>query len=687
MQFFQFLKEASEDKNLAIFRQEAEPDDDEDENANDGDARKPPKRMFSESLKEMIAKYDPDFACEENRSDLYCLKNYIEANISLFDYKNTENFKKQLKQLVSIVTSLTLNSTSYMRGTFVFITGFFRDYWLPKGEAKSKPVLDIVGEIVHAPESLVKMYLDQKNRRLQEKHRDKFEINFLELDDTVRKLVAFGSSGNTKKHGAAWALAIEICTGARKIEIIDPTIRFMTFEDYEAKKEFDIIKFGDPDAEFIKVKRDHIEGNLLSHTIVQIGVAKDKAQAHNKHYEKAGQTHKLVASRPLIKPTVFYDAEFIVNLIHTFRKNFGLTIDNFKGRVAAGAQWSSRLFHPLMEEYFPRPFAKAKRHGWGLGSHFGRKLYAASSFKVFSRSVQRAAGEIIGLQTWISIVLGHMGGLQTQISYDVIQWVDYIDPEHLKMPNDELVRELQREVLFYRKEIEDNRKLMSVVLEKLAIYERDKRKESKSQSEEEEDEQEIPKSAYASFKTKDGSFITIARAPPIKNRTDEQKKEMLDGLAAELESHSLKVNTTTLRKLGIGAELSGEYISKRNNNAPRAMPEQKQEQANGQSSVSPPQAQSERVTRKKPEKKTEAPKESREKNKKGHNKDYYELQPGEKIISGDPKSSDAANKVRHERDVETLGAENVLEQEHDCTGTVSDLVEIGYKKKRKICKD
>jgi len=101
-----FLPDASQDKNLAIFRKESEVENDDDEEANDGEARKPPKRMFSQTLKDLIGHYDEEFACDENRSDLTCLKKYIEAAIPYFDYKNEDNFKKQLTQLAEIIRSL-----------------------------------------------------------------------------------------------------------------------------------------------------------------------------------------------------------------------------------------------------------------------------------------------------------------------------------------------------------------------------------------------------------------------------------------------------------------------------------------------------------------------------------------------------------------------------------------------------
>jgi len=85
-----------------------------------------------------------------------------------------------------------------MRGSFVFVTGFFRDYWLPQGDTKSEPVLKIVREIIHAPEHLVKMYLDEKTKRLKAKHRDKFDVNFLE---SPCEALLQATQKNTAQHG------------------------------------------------------------------------------------------------------------------------------------------------------------------------------------------------------------------------------------------------------------------------------------------------------------------------------------------------------------------------------------------------------------------------------------------------------------------------------------------------------
>jgi len=368
-------------------------------------------------------------------------------------------------------------------------------------------------------------------------------------------------------------------------------------------------------------------------------LAKDKQQQHNKHYQKAGQLGKVVANRPLIKVTCFYEAQFIVDLIASLRKKFNLTPETFKGRVAVGNAWSSAVFKPLMEEYFPKQYQKAHRHGWDLGSHFGRKLYGAASFKIYAKAVRIASGETIGKQTWLSIILGHAGGILTQLSYDVIEWDESIDPNDLKMPNDELVRELQHEMLFYRKEIVKMSEQVSSLFETQKKYEREIANlrqavgENSSDHSGDESNDSTPRTAFATFKKKNGSFVTIKKAPNMKKWSEDDKQTVLNELAEELQKNGLAVNTSTMRQLGLGAETVAKF--KQRENKPRAaVPQQEQKQTAGDVSVAPPTAQPEQRPQAPQEQKKETQKKSDKQKQKGNKKQYETLKEGEKIVSG-----------------------------------------------------
>jgi len=331
----------------------------------------------------------------------------------------------------------------------------------------------------------------------------------------VRSLVA----GNTKKHGAAWALAIEICCGARKIEILDPNIQFTTLSDYHAQKDFEIVKIGDPNADFLEFKKSLASDDLLSHTIVQIGVA-----------------------------------------------------------------------------------------------------------------------ETIGKQTWLSIILGHAGGILTQLSYDVIEWDDSIEPNDLKMPNDELVRELQHEMLFYRKEIVKMSEQVSSLFETQKKYEREianLRQAVGENSSGDESNDSTPRTAFATFKKKDGSFVTIKKAPNMKKWTEDDKQTVLNELAEELQKkNGLAVNTSTMRQLGLGAETVAKF--KQRENKPRAaVPQQEQKQTAGDVSVAPPAHNRNKGHKHHKNKKKKHKKRATNKNRR-ETKNNTRLLEGEKIVSGDP---------------------------------------------------
>jgi len=72
-------------------------------------------------------------------------------------------------------------------------------------------------------------------------------------------------------------------------------------------------------------------------------------------------------------------------------------------------------------------------------------------------------------------------------------------------------------------------------------------------------------------------------------------------------------------------------------------------------------------------------------NKKTQREKYHTLQDNEKVIAPNPKGNKAKH-IADQRDKEEFGAENVV-QEQDCTGTITEPVELSKKKWRKLCVD
>jgi len=88
--------------------------------------------------------------------------------------------------------------------------------------------------------------------------------------------------------------------------------------------------------------------DFLNHVIVQLGVLKDKAQSTNK-YKSADE---FVPNKILIKPSIIFEAQSVVDAVKHFRKTFNINKKAFKGRVAATNAWGTAVFHPFLKDYY-----------------------------------------------------------------------------------------------------------------------------------------------------------------------------------------------------------------------------------------------------------------------------------------------------------------------------------------------
>ena len=88
---------------------------------------------------------------------------------------------------------------------------------------------------------------------------------------------------------------------------------------------------------------------------MQLGVLKDKAQSTNKYKSEA----EFVPNKILIKPSIIFDAQTVVDTVKHFRKTFNINKKAFKGRVPATNAWGTAVFHPLLKDYYRAAYASA----------------------------------------------------------------------------------------------------------------------------------------------------------------------------------------------------------------------------------------------------------------------------------------------------------------------------------------
>ena len=678
--YFEFLQEASEDRKLQIFREEAnarvaerpipEDSDEDAERSEDEEDKKDPRpppaqRHFSKTLKDMIGKANRKYACDPKQSDISCFREYTSANARKFgnSFKDADLFAEQLQQVTKIMTHL-IPSTSYLRNELVKITAMFKAIWVPHGEdEKTGKWLSIVAKYVRAPKAQVIAYLNAKERRLAEKLRDAYNVNFQDVDNATREMFAYGNAGSEKKFGAATLLALGTCCGARKGEFLDPHIEFYTYAEWQRKQKRDAAKMvlGTPDGDHLDIS-DNPNDELSSHLLVQVGVLKDADQKSNK-YQDANDDGDLVPNRVVIKPTLFYDAQTIVDKIKEFRKKYNINKASFTDRVRASNNWGSALFKPVLKKFYRASYTKSKQKNWSIGSHFGRKLYAVASFGVYRESVQAASNEIVREASWISMVLAHQGSVATSLSYANVQVNFTIKPAALEMPPKEVLDEVYRDVSFLRKQIDKLVKQKGVVVNS--------------------NKQE------AGFITEQGQTVTIARHVKRKYADDADRKATYEHFANELKKHGLPVNNENLEKLGLGREIQRKFLGKRKQRvreAPSDLDEQKHEELAADTPSTPPVADVPHRADDQQQQKRKRNKQHTEQHQKAKPGKYHTLEDNEKVIAPNPKG-EKAREIAHQRDVEAYGADNVVINEQDCAGTVTEPVELSKKKWRKLCVD
>ena len=106
-----------------------------------------------------------------------------------------------------------------------------------------------------------------------------------------------------------------------------------------------------------------------------------------------------------------------------------------------------------MEEYFPNASALSVRNNWQFGSHYLRKLYANSSFAIYSDKIQQVTGKYVDKSVFISAVCGHSGSIQTSLSYVNVHVKFGYDPKVFDPPSKEILRNLFIKMKNYKEPI------------------------------------------------------------------------------------------------------------------------------------------------------------------------------------------------------------------------------------------
>lgn len=437
---FTFLDEATADTSLQIIREEGLStfvvDDD------DGETEK------ESYLVSLIHKVEPDFECLTSVTS--CFLALIKKHVQLFDFPDDNDFSKLKSKLVQIkrIVDHMIENTSTARNYFSDLTGIFKKYWVPKGESPTDGRhVTVIRRILKVDKEKVDVYLRQKERRRLDRLGDVYEENYEEVEDFVLKCYREGMVEDpTRKEQTGLLLSLMLCTYTRKIEILDPSIKYTKYKDIKKKEDtkFFIGNRYDGDDEDNSIEEDE-NGNWKSvmgyeYTIVQSNTAKNYAQEVNKYLDKGHDRY--VPDRRLIKPTIILTAKQIIDGIKKFRMEMGIKASDKLTRKQLGAIVGSRDFKPFLEKYFSRSRKKAMSHGWDFGSHHMRKVGSNASYYIYKDRLKQITGKSINLNLYLRIVLSHAGSVDTSLSYSNVEVFFGVANEVFKLPNDELIRNM-----------------------------------------------------------------------------------------------------------------------------------------------------------------------------------------------------------------------------------------------------
>lgn len=687
--FFAFLTEASTDENLDKIRQdsehkknddienEVEPEDESDLEEERKGKRKPKKTPIkSETLEHLIEKHSPRYKCTQATTS--CLLKYVTVHIPYFGdrYRDLKLFETQLEQLEKIIHHLI--RTGYIRNYFVFFTNAFRDFLIPRGETWYKKWYDLVQKHLHTDKARVLVYLKNADDSRTAKLQDGYTEIWDNVEHSARALFRRGEEGNAKTFGASTLLALELCTGARKAAFLDPNVKFYTWEDWKNHRHDNRNEMGINDIgsdTFSLTLQDLSNDKFTSSLIVQVGILKDAKNKLQKHLPEEDRDDP----RFLIKPCLVYTADFLVEKIKSFRGKYEITKENFIDRRSAGAQWDTRLFHKLLDDYFHNSFEHAKRKGWTIGSHHMRRIYVMATLHFFKDSAEVAAGgKVLAQSVWMALVLGHMGSVNTTITYSNLKLVVNPPPKAMQLPPTELILQFAKQVADLQGQVDKIQRSQSSLEAAIAVM-------------------NASSDTTAAFVKPDGTAITLQKHTKRKYADEADKQNTVKRIARTLKENGLEVNAANIGKMGIGGKLRTQLLKILKNNgerdggeSPAHVEEQEQKQTHVEPAVAPPPAEdnSELDHKHNEERPQRAPKRAQTQHEAayGKNKQYAKLGAKQKVISHSSEASEGANIERHRRDLKnTKLTGKVIEKPEDCNGRIIPSVQLGPKLVRDVC--
>ena len=377
--------------------------------------------------------------------------------------------------------------------------------------------------------------------------------------------------------------------------------------------------------------------DFLNHVIVQLGVLKDKAQSTNKYKSEA----EFVPNKILIKPSIIFDAQTVVDTVKHFRKTFNINKKAFKGRVAATNAWGTAVFHPLLKDYYRAAYAKSKQRKWVFGSHYMRKLYAVASYNIYQTQITQMTGKFVDQSYWISTVLAHAGSIATSLSYSNVVVSFGFKVELFKTPPDHLIslfagqlKHLQATVDALKRKVEKEVPAVERVMSESA-------------------------SPEVGFLTSDGTVVILPKHTKRRFEDDDDRIRTVQTFVELLEQRGLPASARNLGKLGFGRPtvlLWQRYNKSIEDETSSSENEEDDDCHNPEPATNKVRPQ------------------------------HPLLKRFQRVIAPRPPTQRARAEAL-QRDRRRFGSKNVLEDESDCHGLIQRNVKLAKKLHRDLCED
>ena len=520
-----------------------------DQQAQEGEEKKNSirQRHQSKTLNDLVHKYkvEDDSAC---RSDYTCFEDLVKANMQQLDFGTTdegiERLKPWLIRIAKVIAASNLASKDTLRTRFSRMIALANAYWVYKGEdLQGSKVLYQWRQIIQADNLAKQAYFSRKDEALASKLRDKYQVDWSQAEETARAWYnAHQRLGNSKETMAQLMLALELSFGCRKGALVDPNIEFLNWPQFKARNPLSDFKIGGDDESGITIDATKLELfekesglKMLGNLVCQYGILKDKAQQANRFLPRGEADPKWVSSRWLRKPSIIFTAQEFIAGVKTVRDFFGLKKSTFQGRESTGKLFPNTLFQPYIRAAFPRVYAKAASHGWSLGTHLMRKIYASAATELYSEQIRSLTGRVMDRAVMISILLGHQNqSYGTALSYSVVTVTFPLRDAAFKLPPEQQMTALHAQIaaLTVRLEKIESEKLFVAS----GLHERE-----------------------ATFQNRSNEVVTLKRHVKVKYKDDTEKMATVRKVLDLLEQNGLDASWANVGKMGIGRSVYSWY--------------------------------------------------------------------------------------------------------------------------------